>query len=387
MVVCGAAAQLTGPCVRRVMRCNIFGGNALRSTGQRHLAGNDDSRRSASTLILLRHGKSIWNGDSARFTGWCDIPLTVQGRVEAVAALERSHETCELALASMAGHEQETWSSERIRREWKLNERHYGCVQGRFKNDPDLVKEYGEETLVQWRRSLHGKPPPMDTSHPYYLPPPAPLTESLADCQRRVVSCWEESISNALFDEEDLPVPPDERTIMVVAHANTIRALMAHFDDVEEEQVPNLYVPNSVPILYDFCRATRKPVEEKLESAAGTSHARWMLSPENHHHVRKAISTGGMLTRALFDAMDTTRDGALCRTELEAGIRELLRPDAGPVARDCVVVDVAKKCAFEMSPEEYISYEEFERRTTEAYDEIRFMESLYEDDHEIGAWV
>ena len=287
----------------------------------------------------------------------------------------------------MAGHEQETWSSERIRREWRLNERHYGSVQGRFKNDPELKRRYGEETLLNWRRSLHGKPPPMDADHPCYLPPPAPLTESLADCQRRVVGCWEDSISRALFDEENLPVPPDQRTIMVVAHANTIRALMAHFDDVEEEQVPNLYVPNSVPILYDFDRETRMPVEEKLESAAGTSHARWMLSAENHHHVRKAISTGGMLTRALFDAMDTTRDGALCKAELEAGIRELLRPDAGPVAGDCVVVDVAKKCAFEMSQDEYITFEEFERRTAEAYQEIKFMESLYDDDEDVGVWV
>ena len=108
-------------------------------------ANTNTSRRSVSTLILLRHGQSMWNGPNARFTGWCDIPLTVRGRVEAVAAgqlmrsrgfkaskvcvafaseLQRSHETCELALASMAGHEQETWSSERIRRDWRLNERH-----------------------------------------------------------------------------------------------------------------------------------------------------------------------------------------------------------------------------------------------------------------------
>ena len=161
---------------------------------------NNLSRRSASTLVLLRHGKfdndlqwricclyivphakgkSIWNGACARFTGWCDIPLTVQGRVEAVAAgqllrsrglkaskvcvafvseLERSHETCELALASMAGHEQDTWSTDRIRREWRLNERHYGAVQGRLKSDPRLIKEYGEDTVINWRRSLKGKP-------------------------------------------------------------------------------------------------------------------------------------------------------------------------------------------------------------------------------------
>ena len=102
-----------------------------------------------STLVLLRHGQSTWNGHDARFTGWCDVPLTVKGRVEAVAAgqllrsrgfraakvdvaftseLQRAHETCELALASMAGHEQDTWSPARIRRDARLNERHYALV-------------------------------------------------------------------------------------------------------------------------------------------------------------------------------------------------------------------------------------------------------------------
>jgi len=174
---------------------------------------------------------------------------------------------------------------------------------------------------------------------------------------------------------------------MVVAHANTIRALMAHFDELDEEQVPNLYVPNSVPILYHFDRNTRKPKEEKLDNVAGTSHARWMLSAENHAHIRKAISTGGTLTRALFDAMDTSQNGMLNRSELEAGIRELMRPDAGPVARDCVIVDVAKKCAFEMAPDEYISYSEFERRTAEVCKDIQDMASFLEDDRIHDLWL
>ena len=84
--------------------------------------------------------------------------------------LERSHETCELALASMAGPEQETWNANRIRRDWRLNERHYGAVQGFFKDDPDLKKEFGEETLRYWRRSMHGKPPAMGKMHKYVCP-------------------------------------------------------------------------------------------------------------------------------------------------------------------------------------------------------------------------
>jgi 2,3-bisphosphoglycerate-dependent phosphoglycerate mutase len=393
----------------------------------RRSTNTNTNKRYKSTLILLRHGKSIWNGGvgEARFTGWADVPLTVQGRVEAVAAglllrhrgikaksvcvafaseLERSHETCELVLASMAGHKQDSWSTDRIRRDWRLNERHWGIIQGRYKNDPELIQQYGEEKLLNFRRSLKGKPPPLvlnndndnnesnDNDIDGYNKqscPNAPLTESLYDCQRRVVDCWTDTISKTLFDETDLPYPPENRTIMVVAHANTIRALMAHFDDVDEEQIPNLFVPNSVPILYNFDDKTRKPFGDKLEShtkAGITSHARWMLSVENHSHIRNAITTGGMLTRALFDFMDVTKDGKVCRKELEAGIHELQNPenDNHHYVRDCVVVDVAKKCAFEMKdPNEYITFEEFERRTTMAYNEIQFLceDNEHSSDH------
>ena len=122
----------------------------------------------------------MWNGEHARFTGWCDVPLTVKGRVEAVGAgqllrsrgfraakvdaaftseLQRAHETCELALASMAGHRQNTWSSDRIRRDARLNERHYGAVQGFYKNDMELRAKFGDDTIREWRRSMDAKPP------------------------------------------------------------------------------------------------------------------------------------------------------------------------------------------------------------------------------------
>ena len=158
-----------------------------------------------SNLILLRHGQSVWNSEPSRFTGWCDVPLTVKGRVEAVSVgqllrsrgfraanvdvaftseLQRAHETCELALASMAGHEQDTWSSERIRRDVRLNERHYGAVQGLHKDNPALRAAHGEEMIRRWRRSMDARPPPLNEAHPEWRPSPAPTTESLADCQR-----------------------------------------------------------------------------------------------------------------------------------------------------------------------------------------------------------
>lgn len=263
----------------------------------------------------------------------------------------------------MAGHEQETWNPYRIRRDWRLNERHYGAVQGFYKNDPDLVQDYGEETLRHWRRSMHGKPPKMGKMHKHYMPPPAPQTESLYDCQKRVVECWEERIAPALFEEANLPYPPDQRTVLLVAHANTIRSLMAYFDEVPENQVQNMYVPNSVPILYRFHTETRRPISVKLESGYGGSHARWMLGPENHAAIRSALTPGGSLTRAIFDALGAGRDLTITGRDIEMGVRELMRDGA---QLDCVVMGVAKEICRNIAPDETIHYTEFERKAQEA---------------------
>lgn len=336
-----------------------------------------------STLILLRHGQSIWNGADPRFTGWCDVPLTVKGRVEAVAAgqllrsrgfraakvdvaftseLQRSHESCELALASMAGHEQDTWASERIRRDWRLNERHYGSVQGLYKNDPGLRAEYGEETIRQWRRSVDRKPPPITDAHEWWRPPPAPTTESLADCQRRVVECFKDVISSAMFDEAD-PALCD-RTVIVVAHANAIRSLMAFLDDVPDEDVPSIHVPNSVPILYRFERVTRSLISTKLQGAAGGSHARWLLSPENHVQIRESVQPGGMLTRALFDSWDRSGSRQLTVPEIEDGIEAMLADDIERPTQ-CTTINVVKKIVRALPADAVVKIPELEKLVAE----------------------
>lgn len=351
--------------------------------------------KNVSTLILLRHGKSEWNGENERFSGWCDVPLTVRGRVEAVIAgqllrrrgfhaknvcvafsseLQRASETCELALASMAGHEQHTWSSSRIRKDWRLNERHYGALQGQYKNDPLLKEKYGEAELLHWRRSMYGRPPAMDVTHEHYQEG-APRTENLQDCQKRVVQCWEDCIAPSLFEEENLPIPPSDRTIIVVAHANTLRTLMAHFDDVPDDQVQDIFVPNSVPILYRFKTETRKLISIKLESGYGDSHARWMLSSENHHAINKALSGGGTLTRALFDAIDHNGDREVTGLELEMGLKELRQDNYA----DCVVMGVAEEISRQLGPNERMHYAEFERRTRQACDNLTFKHLNPED--------
>ena len=359
-----------------------------------------DNQRSVSTLILLRHGQSKWNGADAIFSGWVDVPLTVKGRVEAVGAgqllrergfpakrvdvaftsnLQRAHETCELALASMAGAQQDTWHTDRIRRDARLNERHYGSLQGWRKADPELVQGFGSDLLLSWRRTMYAKPPAMTKKHQHYQEG-APLTESLADCQKRVVECWETTIAPALFEEEDLPTEIENRTVLVAAHSNTLRMLMAYFDEVADEKVPELYVPNAVPIIYRFDPATRKPLQRKLETASGGSHARWLLSASNHAQVQAALTSGGMLTRALFESIDVERKGRLTAAEFDAGIKTLMA-DAEHV--DCVVVGVAKKIAREsVTPNCSVSLAEFEELAQAAVSELHAEEHIdYDAEH------
>ena len=104
---------------------------------------------------------------------------------------------------------------------------------------------------------MHGKPPPLDESHPHYLPDPAPRTESLADCQARVLQCFEDTIKPRLFEKP-------KQCVLIAAHSNTLRALMAHVDGVPDEDVPQLHVPNSVPILYRFDEETQQLASHKL---------------------------------------------------------------------------------------------------------------------------
>jgi hypothetical protein len=222
---------------------------------------------------------------------------------------------------------------------------------------------------------MDGKPPPITEDHPEWLPPPAPRTESLADCQERAVECFNARISAAMFDEADPAtggwIPRSEnRTVVVVAHSNTIRSLMAHFDQVPEADVPNLYVPNSVPILYRFERSTRRLISTKLQAAAGGSHARWLLSPANHIAIRKAIQPGGMLTRAVFDAWDVNNANTLSAAEMEAGIKSMLADDVERPA-SCAIIAVAKKIVRELSAGGgTVTLPEFERRVAAEVNEI-----------------
>jgi len=211
-------------------------------------------------LILLRHGESEWNARNL-FSGWVDVDLSEVGRAEAVHAgqliadsgvlpdvvhtsvLRRAIRTAESALHT-AGR---PWIG--VRRSWRLNERHYGALQGKDKKA--TLAEYGEAQFMLWRRSYDTPPPPLATdaefsqfTDPRYavLPPTArPRTECLADVVARLLPYWYDAI---------VPDLHAGRTVLVAAHGNSLRALVKHLAGLTADEVETLNIPTGIPLLY-----------------------------------------------------------------------------------------------------------------------------------------
>ncbi len=214
------------------------------------------------TLILLRHGESHWNKLNL-FTGWVDVGLTDKGMTEAARGGElmreqdllpdvvhtsvqrRAIRTAELALDAA----DRPWLP--VHRSWRLNERHYGALQG--KDKAETLAEYGEEQFMLWRRSYDTPPPPLDNDDensqfgdPRYaaLPPELrPRTECLADVVDRMLPYWYDAI---------VPDLRAGRTVLVAAHGNSLRALIKHLDGMSEQAVVGLNVPTGIPLHYDL---------------------------------------------------------------------------------------------------------------------------------------
>jgi len=213
------------------------------------------------TLVLLRHGESEWNAKNL-FTGWVDVDLSEKGRAEATrggellakagvlpdvvhtSLLTRAIRTSQLALDAA----DRMWIP--VRRNWRLNERHYGALQGKDKKQ--TLEEFGEEQFMLWRRSYDVPPPPIDPDDPYAqtfdpryaaLPPEArPDTECLADVVRRLIPYWEDVIV-----AEDLRAG---KTVLVAAHGNSLRALVKHLDRISDEDIAALNIPTGIPLVY-----------------------------------------------------------------------------------------------------------------------------------------
>lgn len=211
------------------------------------------------TLILLRHGNSTWNQEN-RFTGWVDVDLSDQGRTEAKRAgqllaesglkpdllytsrLKRAIHTANIALAEA----ERSWID--VKRDWRLNERHYGDLQG--KDKAETLAEYGPEQFQIWRRSFDVPPPPISDESEFSqakderyadLGANIPKTECLKDVLIRMMPLWENEISKDLIAG---------KTVLVTAHGNSLRALVKHLDGVSDEDIAELNIPTGIPLVY-----------------------------------------------------------------------------------------------------------------------------------------
>ncbi|MCZ4498994.1 MAG: phosphoglycerate mutase [Marmoricola sp.] len=213
------------------------------------------------TLVLLRHGESEWNAKNL-FTGWVDVPLTDKGRAEAVrggdllveagilpdvlhtSLQRRAITTAALALDAADRH----WIP--VHRSWRLNERHYGALQGKDKKQ--TLDEYGEEQFMLWRRSFDVPPPPIaddDTysqvGDPRYadLGDDLPRTECLKDVIARLLPYWNDAV---------VPDLAAGRTVLVAAHGNSLRAIVKHLDQISDDDIAGLNIPTGMPLVYEL---------------------------------------------------------------------------------------------------------------------------------------
>ena len=223
-------------------------------------------------LVLLRHGESEWNQEN-RFTGWHDVDLTAKGEEEGrrsgrllkdegfafdvvyTSLLKRAIRTMWLALEEL----DQTWVP--VHREWRLNERHYGALQGL--NKAETAAKHGEDQVLIWRRSYDIPPPALDVDderHPAkdrrYANLSAenlPLSECLKDTVDRFMPLWQDTIA---------PMVQDGKSVLIVAHGNSLRALVKYLDGVSEEDIVGLNIPTGMPLVYDL-DADLKPLNRR----------------------------------------------------------------------------------------------------------------------------
>ena len=213
-------------------------------------------------LVLLRHGESVWNKEN-RFTGWTDIGLSEQGIREAIDAgktmkdkgyrfkvaytsyLSRAIKTLWLVLEEM----DQMWIP--VYNSWRLNEKHYGTLQGL--NKIEMAEKYGDKQVLLWRRSYDVPPPPLaddDPRNSYHDPRYAglkkeeiPNTESLKDVVTRIIPLWQESISKSILLQKD---------VLIAAHGNSLRAIVRFLKNMSEEEIVSFNIPTGIPYVFEF---------------------------------------------------------------------------------------------------------------------------------------
>lgn len=244
-------------------------------------------------LVLLRHGESTWNAEN-RFTGWTDVDLSAAGEEEAATAgrllaaersldlrlvhtsvLTRAVRTANLALDVAA----RSWLP--VRRHWRLNERHYGALQGL--NKKETAEQHGKEQVLLWRRSYDVPPPALqdgDERHPRFDPRyrgvpvhVLPATECLADVVARVLPYWDDVVVPDLY-----AAGAQGGAVLVVAHGNSIRALRKHLDAISDEDIVGLDIPTGIPFRYRF------------DSNLGVVSAEYLGDPEAAARAAEAVA-------------------------------------------------------------------------------------------------
>ena len=233
-------------------------------------------------LVLLRHGQSAWNKTN-QFTGWVDVPLTEQGEAEAkrggellkeknvlpdivfTSLLRRAINTANIALDAA----DRLWIP--VQRDWRLNERHYGALQG--KNKTEIREEYGDEKFMLWRRSYATPPPEIDPNDQYaqnndprYAGDPVPEAECLANVVERVKPYFESAIE---------PELKAGKTVLIAAHGNSLRAIVKMLDNLSEEEIAKVNIPTAIPLLYELDENFKpiKPRGEYLDPEAAAAGA------------------------------------------------------------------------------------------------------------------
>ncbi|HMD78161.1 MAG TPA: 2,3-diphosphoglycerate-dependent phosphoglycerate mutase [Terracidiphilus sp.] len=243
-------------------------------------------------VVLLRHGESIWNKENL-FTGWTDVDLSEKGREEAKQAglmLKEQGYCFDLAFTSVLKRAIRTlwmvldemdlmWIP--VQRDWRLNERHYGALQGL--NKAETAAKYGEDQVKLWRRSYDIRPPALEEADPRYpgrdpryrnlTKEQLPLSECLKDTVDRFLPCWHELIA---------PSIRSGKQVLIAAHGNSLRALVKYLEDVPEKQIVDLNIPTGVPL-----------VEELDDNLKSVRHYYLGDPAQIQQAVNKAASTGG----------------------------------------------------------------------------------------------
>ena len=244
-----------------------------------------------AALVLVRHGESVWNKEN-RFTGWTDVDLSPRGIEEAREAgvlLRQEGFTFDIAYTSVLKRAIRTlwivldgmdlmWIP--VHNSWRLNERHYGALQGL--NKSEMAEKYGEEQILLWRRSYDIRPPALDRTDdrfpgndPRYTSVPVdqvPLTECLKDTVARFLPYWHETIA---------PTIASGKRVIVVAHGNSLRALVKYLDNISEEKIVHLNIPTGIPLVYDLDNNLR-PIG-----------SRYLGDPERVRQAMQAVASQG----------------------------------------------------------------------------------------------